>query len=169
MLSRSVREYLARPISEVIGHGIMVHMGQDAAVPLLTPEAFPMARAAITGQQVRDLMTFHAVTAAPDTKLLIPWQAVGLRAESEGATWTFDGLNCFFVAPNDAILRWCMEHLSVPPSVIRELKLRKDEAARRLLFHPQELGGVAFLSRDRLLGHTLSAPRGGGCSDVRFL
>jgi CBS domain-containing membrane protein len=41
-------------------------MGQDAVVPLFTSEAYPMARAAITGQQVRDLMTFHAVTVAPD-------------------------------------------------------------------------------------------------------
>jgi CBS domain-containing membrane protein len=39
---------------------------QDAVVPLFTSEASPMARAAIAGQHVRDLMTFHAVTVAPD-------------------------------------------------------------------------------------------------------
>jgi CBS domain-containing membrane protein len=44
----------------------MDHVGQEAAVSPSNPEASPMARAAITGQQVRDLMTFHAVTVAPD-------------------------------------------------------------------------------------------------------
>jgi CBS domain-containing protein len=44
----------------------MGHVGQDAAVSPSNPEASPMARAAITGQQVRDLMTFHAVTAGPE-------------------------------------------------------------------------------------------------------
>lgn len=72
--------------------------------------------------------------------LLIPRQAVGVLAESEGVIWTLDDLNCF-VSPNDSVLRWCMERLAVPPSAIRELQLRKDEAARRLLFHLQELGG----------------------------
>jgi len=72
--------------------------------------------------------------------LLIPRQAVGVLAKSEGVIWTLDDLNCF-VSPDDAVLRWCMERLSVPPSGIRELQLRKDEAARRLLFHLQELGG----------------------------
>ena len=61
-------------------------------------------------------------------------------AESEGVIWTFDDLHCF-VAPHDPVLRWCMERLSVPPSGVRELQLRKDEAARRLLFRLQELGG----------------------------
>ena len=72
--------------------------------------------------------------------LLIPRQAVGLLAASEGMVWTLDDLRCF-VSPNDAVLRWCMERLSVLPSGIRELQLRKDEAARRLLFRLQELGG----------------------------
>jgi AraC-like DNA-binding protein len=72
--------------------------------------------------------------------LLIPRQSLGLLAESEGVVWTFDDLNCF-IAPHDAVLRWCMERLSVPPSGVGELQLRKDEAARRLLFHLQELGG----------------------------
>jgi hypothetical protein len=72
--------------------------------------------------------------------LLIPRRAVGLLAGSEGTIWNFDDLNCF-ISPHDAILRWCMERLSVPPSGIRELQLRKDEAARRLLFRLQELGG----------------------------
>jgi CBS domain-containing protein len=44
----------------------MDHVGQEAAVSPSNPEASPMARAAITGQQVRDLMTFHAVTVDPD-------------------------------------------------------------------------------------------------------
>jgi AraC-like DNA-binding protein len=74
--------------------------------------------------------------------LLIPRQAVGLLAASEGLVWTFDDLNCF-VSPNDAILRWCMERLSIPPAENRELQLRKDEAARRLLFRLQELSGGA--------------------------
>jgi hypothetical protein len=72
--------------------------------------------------------------------LLIPRRAVGLLAEPEGVIWTFDDLNCFF-SLDDAVLRWCMERLSAPPSGIRELQLRKDEAARRLLFRLQELGG----------------------------
>jgi len=72
--------------------------------------------------------------------LLIPRQTVGLLAQSEGVNWTFDDLNCF-VSPDDAVLRWCMERLSVPPSGMRERQLRKDEAARRLLFHLWELGG----------------------------
>ncbi len=72
--------------------------------------------------------------------LLIPRQAVDLLAVSEGAVWTFDDLECF-VSPDDRVLRWCMERLSVLPSGIRELQLRKDEAARRLLFRLQELGG----------------------------
>lgn len=72
--------------------------------------------------------------------LLIPRHALGVLAKSEGVIWTLDDLNCF-VSPDDAVLRWCMERLSVPPSGIRELQLRKDEAARRLLFHLQELGG----------------------------
>jgi len=72
--------------------------------------------------------------------LLIPRRAVGMLAKSEGAVWTFDDLNCF-VAPNDPVLRWCMERLAVPPSAIHELQLRKDEAARRLLFRLHELGG----------------------------
>jgi AraC-like DNA-binding protein len=72
--------------------------------------------------------------------LLIPRRAVGLLAESEGVIWTSDDLNCFF-SLDDAVLRWCMERLSAPPSGVRELQLRKDEAARRLLFRLQELGG----------------------------
>jgi len=72
--------------------------------------------------------------------LLIPRRAVGLLAASEGAIWTFEDLHCF-VSSDDAVLRWCMERLSVPPSGDRDRQLRKDEAARRLLFRLQELGG----------------------------
>ena len=72
--------------------------------------------------------------------LLIPQRAVGLFAESEGTVGTLDDLQCF-VSPADAVLRWCMERLSVLPSGIREQQLRKDEAARRLLFRLHELGG----------------------------
>ena len=70
--------------------------------------------------------------------LLIPRRDVGLLAASEGVLWTFDDLNCF-VAPDDAVLKWCMERLASPCSMIPELHLRKDEAARRLLFRLQEL------------------------------
>ena len=72
--------------------------------------------------------------------LLIPRRAAGILAESEGTIWTFDDLNCF-VFPRDQVLRWCMERLSVPPSGMRDMQLRKDEAARRLLFRLQELSG----------------------------
>lgn len=70
--------------------------------------------------------------------LLIPRRAVGVLAASEGVVWTIDDLNCF-LAPDDAVLRWCMERLAVPRSANRELQLRKDEAARRLIFRLQEL------------------------------
>ena len=72
--------------------------------------------------------------------LLIPRQAVGLLAESEGAVWTLDDLNCF-VSPDDQVLRWCMERLSVPRSGIWERQIRKDEAARQLLHHLHNLRG----------------------------
>lgn len=63
-----------------------------------------------------------------------------MLAASEGVIWTFDDPHGF-VAPHDPVFRWCMARLSVPPSGARELQLRKDETARRLLFRPQELGG----------------------------
>lgn len=70
--------------------------------------------------------------------LLIPQRAAGVLAASEGMVWTIEGLNCF-ISPDDAVLRWCMNRLAVPPSATRELQLGKDEAARRLILRLQEL------------------------------
>lgn len=75
--------------------------------------------------------------------LLIPPQAAVSMAESEELVWTLQNLPCF-VSKDDKVLQWCMKRLAVHPSRARDAEIRKDEAARRLLFHLQRLsnGGV---------------------------
>jgi AraC-like DNA-binding protein len=136
---------------------VVIHRRQVAHCLMYLPAGRIFVRSFHRGQQAHFEVTSGSVSFSPADghrrtivgehnpahdyfTLLIPRQAVGLLAESEGVIWTFDELNCF-VSPDDAVLRWCMERLSVPPSGTRELQLRKDEAARRLLFHLQELGG----------------------------
>jgi AraC-like DNA-binding protein len=136
---------------------VVIHRRQVAHCLMYLPAGRIVVRSLHRGQRSRHVVAGGTVSYAPADglrrtllgehnaahdffTLLIPRQAVGLIAESEGAVWTFEDLNCF-VSPQDAVLRWCMERLSVPPSGMRELQLRKDEAARRLLFRLQELGG----------------------------
>ena len=136
---------------------VVVHRRQVAHCLMYLPAGSIVVRSLHRGHDSRYRVTGGSVSFAPADghrrtligahnpshdffTLLIPRRAVGLLAESEDAVWTFDGLHCF-VSPDDAVLRWCMERLSVPPSGIRERQFRKDEAARRLLFRLQELSG----------------------------
>ena len=136
---------------------VVIHRRQVAHCLMYLPAGRISVRSFHRGHQSRHEVTSGSVSYSPADgrrrtlvgeynpahdyfTLLIPRQAVGLLAASENAVWAFDDLNCF-VSPNDAVLQWCMERLSVPPSGVRELQLRKDEAARRLLFRLQELGG----------------------------
>jgi hypothetical protein len=72
-------------------------VGQDATVSPSNPEASPMARAAITGQQVRDLMTFHAVTVAPDDTVKEALEKPGRPTFFETPAWSFNILVLAFV------------------------------------------------------------------------
>ena len=56
-----------------------------------------MARAAITGQQVRDLMTFHAVTVAPDDTVKEALEKPGRPTFFETPAWSFNILVLAFV------------------------------------------------------------------------
>jgi AraC-like DNA-binding protein len=136
---------------------VVVHRRQVAHCLMYLPAGRILVRSLQRGQESHFAVTGGSVSYSPadgDRRtligehnpahdyftLLIPRQAVGALADSEGEVWTFDDLHCF-VSPDDAVLRWCMERLSVRPSENREVQHRKDEAARRLLFRLQELGG----------------------------
>jgi AraC-like DNA-binding protein len=136
---------------------VVIHRRQVAHCLMYLPAGDICVRSLHRGHESRHGVTGGSVTFAPADghrrtligelnpvhdffTLLIPRRAVKVLAESEGVIWTLDDLKCF-VSPDDPVLRWCMERLSVQPSKLHELQLRKDEAARRLLFHLQKLGG----------------------------
>jgi len=136
---------------------VLIHRRQVAHCMIYLPAGRIFVRSIHRGHESRYGVTGGTVTFAPADghrrtligkhnpaheffTLLIPRRAVGVLAASEGVIWTLDDLDCF-VSPDDSVLRWCLERLSVPPSGIRDLQHRKDEAARRLLFHLQKLGG----------------------------
>lgn len=136
---------------------VVIHRRQVAHCLMYLPAGRIVVRSLHRGHESRWSVTGGSVSYAPADghrrtligehnpvhdyfTLLIPRRAVAVLAKSEGVIWTLDDLKCF-VSPDDAVLRWCMQRLSAPPSGAREVTLRKDEAARRLLFHLHELGG----------------------------